>query len=320
MKEIFGKEKNIVIGMIHIYPTAEQVALALGYDSLNKDQLTQVSEFGTETMSEKGILEIETSLIDLAVKDAFILDSVGVDGLIIENYDFGYIALSPEEKSAGLVVPYKTHNHVVKLIEKTIHAVKEVTNKPIGINILTHDPKTNLEVADKNGCQFIQLDSVIGSYVGRKETSPEAMAELKQKYSSVKVLGGVHPKYYERAIKIPDDVNSKEDLKDLFVKKDLLNLIDKTTEYSLVDMVVLTGDISGGHPPKNLKFVRDERPDLFIIAGSGVKVENVETQLKYANGLIVGSAFKEGGLQRGTPVSYGLSKKFMEAVYNSKQT
>ncbi len=54
-------------------------------------------------------------------------------------------------------------------------------------------------------------------------------------------------------------------------------------------------------------------PDRFLFAGSGVTRDNVGSILEYADGCIVGKAFKKEG-KMGNPVEKGRVREFMKKV------
>ena len=309
LKNVFGKEKNVIIGMVHLFPSIEQLKKVHG-EEFSEKELDHFAEYGSVKISESWIKQIEDEVIGHALVDAKTLASVGVDGLIVENYDFGYIVLSEEESKEGLIIPYKTHKPVQDLLFNMVKELQKEVNIPLGANVLTNNPEATYEIAGEAGCQFIQLDSIIGKYKGRKEFPVKKLAELKNYYPELIVFGGVHPKYYETIF--PGSL--KEDEKEDWLKKDLLNLISKVEQYNLADVIVLTGDKTGGEPPKNLEFAKQHKPNLEYIAGSGIKTDSVCDILQYCEGAIVGSAFKQGGVTKNNPVSYKLSKKFMDQV------
>jgi predicted TIM-barrel enzyme len=312
LKNVFKKDTNVILGMIHLYPSKEQIEKVLG-ETISDSQLINISEYGFVEMSEEGISKIEAEVIDIALQDAKTLASVGVDGLIVENYDFGYEALSKAENSFdvqnGIKIPYKTHKPVKNLLHKMVKEIQKQVTIPIGVNVLTNHPLSTYSVAKEAGCQFIQLDCIIGKYNGRFEVPIETLMHLKKHYHDILTLGGVHPKYYERVM--PDWAKDK---KEEWLQNDLLELIGQIEKYNLAEVIVLTGDKTGGEPPKNLAFAKHNKPNLEYIAGSGIKADSVCDILNYCNGAIVGSAFKQGGVTKNNPVSYELSKSFMEQV------
>ena len=72
------------------------------------------------------------------------------------------------------------------------------------------------------------------------------------------------------------------------------------------DAVIITGAIIGDAAPiESLRKIK-EIVSVPVLAGSGVKKENIREQLEIADGCIVGSGLKEGGLIS-NPVSYALT-------------
>ena len=109
-------------------------------------------------------------------------------------------------------------------------------------------------------------------------------------------MGGVWPKYYTP---MPGSILEND-------------LIDAT---KLCDMVVVTGSGTGKETPfdKIIKF-RETIGDFPIIIGAGLNKGNIES-LKYADGAIVGSAFKPGNVTT-SKVSYELVNEFMKKINN----
>ena len=52
---------------------------------------------------------------------------------------------------------------------------------------------------------------------------------------------------------------------------------------------------------------------LPVFAGSGVKAENIKEQMKVADGAIIGSSLKEGGILT-NPIDYDLVKKVLNGL------
>ena len=50
-----------------------------------------------------------------------------------------------------------------------------------------------------------------------------------------------------------------------------------------------------------------------MLAGSGVNAENIHDQLQTADGAIIGSSLKEGGILT-NPISYELVKKVLDGL------
>ena len=51
-----------------------------------------------------------------------------------------------------------------------------------------------------------------------------------------------------------------------------------------------------------------------VFAGSGVKAENIKEQMQIADGAIIGSSLKEGGVLS-NPISYDLAKNVLDHLH-----
>ena len=65
--------------------------------------------------------------------------------------------------------------------------------------------------------------------------------------------------------------------------------------------------------PSELTRVKAQVPDAPVWVGSGATAETAAELLRVADGLIVGSAFEEGGIA-GNPVEADRVRRFMDAV------
>ena len=71
-------------------------------------------------------------------------------------------------------------------------------------------------------------------------------------------------------------------------------------------------------PPLVRSFLAQAEKGTFVIRrvsgeGSGVKAENIKDQLQIADGAIIGSSLKEGGIIS-NPISYDLVKKVLDGL------
>ena len=168
-----------------------------------------------------------------------------------------------------------------------------VTKLKVGINILPNDYKRAMTMANYFGGDFIQLDYVAGSYERSEEFNTEEFLRYRERYPKIKVLGGVWPKYYYPV----KGSNLKNDIKQ--AKK-------------LCDAIVVTGTGTGKETPLDkIKQFRELCGDHPLIVGAGVDINNVQEQMKYADGAIVGSAFKMNK-DTMTLVTREFADKFME--------
>lgn len=208
-----------------------------------------------------------------------------VDGVIIENYGWGY-----EDSNFAF-------DFCFRIIKEITEVVVKNSKIPVGINMLPNDYRKSFRVADEVGCKFIQMDHVYGEFYHCTPIYPHHFRRVREKFSNIAVLGGIHPKYYELINK-----NQQIDVSALEAKK-------------LADAIVVTGKWTGGEADiQDLKTVKLVIGDTPLIVGSGINVNNVAVQLKIANGAIVGTAFKRSGVCKGEPIDTDLVKSLTEEV------
>ena len=140
----------------------------------------------------------------------------------------------------------------------------------IGINIL-RDPYFTFEIAHDHNAKFIQLDSV--QKIDLEERGLNKYEDLRKKYPNICVLGGIGFKY-TRSTGNP-------------------LIVDLEDGKSRCDAIVTSGEGTGIETPiEKLMEYKRLLDDFTLIAGSGVKINNVYEQLNVADGIIVGSFFK----------------------------
>jgi predicted TIM-barrel enzyme len=179
------------------------------------------------------------------------------------------IEILAEEGFSGIIIE-NYHGTIADVIDVYNTAIEMNTELEIGINILPNDYSTAFDLNP----DFVQLDYVSGKYEGRHEFIELDYVDYKNR-KNTSVLGGVWPKYYRPV----ENSNLEYDL----------NLA-----MELCDAIVVTGEGTGKETPldKIIKF-KSYCKDFPLIIGAGVDVNNVKEQLKYANGIIIGSSIKQ---------------------------
>jgi len=211
-------------------------------------------------------------ILDRALSDAKALEEGGVDGVIIENYgDAPYLPgkVGPETVASMAIV--------------TREVVKQLSI-PVGVNVLRSDGEAALAIAATCGASFIRVNVYTGVYVtdqglieGRSHAIMRAKAMLK---ADVKVFADVAVKHAASLAQRP--------------------LIDEaldSVERGLADAIIITGARTGQPPSlKELIELKEALRDVPVIVGSGVNEENVVELLRVADGAIIGTYFKRGGI------------------------
>lgn len=211
-----------------------------------------------------------------AIEEIEIYEEEGIDGIIIENY-------------------HNSPNCVIETLDK----LKEIDTKmKIGVNILPNEFKKSFEIANKFNLDFIQLDYVSGKYFAGYhivEINEEEYITTRNLYPNIKVLGGVWPKYYT-------PVNDSDLIEDL------------NKSLKRCDAVVVTGSGTGKETPlTKIRSFRTSIGNFPLIIGAGLTPDNVIEQMSYADGCIVGSAFKPFS-NTNAMIDRRLVRRFMDEI------
>lgn len=218
------------------------------------------------------------NIVDKAMEEIAIFEEEGLSGIIIENYHS------------------ETHNISAVLAELKVHPTK----LSVGINVLPNEFQIAYDIAEKyEMVDFIQLDYIAGKYGclnNPQVLDADAFIERSMLARPIAVYGGVWPKYYTPHF-------------------DSILSVDLFDGVFLADAIVVTGDATGSETPLDKIIQFNELIDgkVPLIIGAGLNQKNVKEQLQYAQGAIVGSAFKPNGKTR-QMVDRDLVQEFMNQV------
>lgn len=219
--------------------------------------------------------------INKAMNEIKIYEEEGLSGIIIENYH-------------GRI------NQMEQLLD--VLALNPTTLK-VGINVLPCLFEVCYEMCEKYPfIEFMQLDYIAGEYESGFDDfrtiklDTDKLIELSMTSRPVEIYGGVWPKYYEPV-------------------KDSILSVDIFDAVFLGNAVVVTGTATGSETPLDkIKLFKEHiNGEAKLIVGAGLTAQNVKEQLQYADGGIVGSAFKPNGRTR-QMVDRDLVREFMNAV------
>ncbi len=231
------------------------------------------------------------SIIEFALKDARLLQEGGVDGLIVENmWDLPYFVGEnvPPEEIASMAVA-------------TREVIKE-SSVPVGVNIVHNGWRGELSIAVASGAKFMRVCLLAGALVwDTGEFDHGVCAKL------LRMRKFLHAEH----VKLFADVTKKHAV--MFPGIDLKKHAEWLNFY-MADALIVTGTMTGKSPSvEKVKKVREYLPDRPILVGSGVNPSNVRDFFRYADGAIVGTYFKVGGLTQ-NPVELDRVKRLMEEV------
>lgn len=232
-------------------------------------------------------------VLERAVADAKALEGGGIDGLIVEN--FGDAPFCKGRVEA----------HTVAAITLALAAVRDAVRIPVGVNVLRNDSRSAMAIASVIGANFIRVNVHVGAMVtdqGIVEgNAQDTMRYRRELGADVKVLADVMVKH---AAPLGDQP---------------IEQVARDTAYrGLADAVIVTG--SGTGEPANIEGlarIREAVPDVPVLVASGVQEGNVAELLSLADGVIVGTSLKEGGITA-NPVDKTRVAKLMATVKESR--
>ncbi len=214
-----------------------------------------------------------TEIRDHVLRDADTLAHGGVHGLMMEN--FGDVPFYPGRVPA----------HVVAHMTALACAVRERTDLPLGINVLRNDGCAALAIAHAAGANFIRVNVLCGARVADQGLIQGIAHELLRDRHS---LGA-------EEIKILADVDVKHSvaLAERPIEDEVSDVIERGRADAVIASGAGTGKATDPAKAQRIKGVAGETP---VFIGSGITAETIGQFRDCADGFIVGTALKEGGV------------------------
>jgi uncharacterized protein len=217
------------------------------------------------------------AVLDQALSEARILEDCGFDGVIIENgWDIPFVkpdAVGPETVAALAVVTER---------------VREAIDLPVGVNCLANAVRESIAVAAAAGAAFVRANQWANAYIAN-EGLVEGRAGAVARYRHA--IGADH-------VTVWADVQVKLGSHAITADRSLSEQARDAAWFD-ADALIVTGSRLADPPDGNdLRVVREATP-LSVVAGSGVRSDNLPSILQYADAVIVGSALKEGDVWHG---------------------
>ena len=218
------------------------------------------------------------AIIAHAVSEAKAYEKGGLDGIIVENaWDLPF--LRPED------IWYET----VATLSVVTKCVREATRLPVGVNLLANGGEAAIAVAKAAGGSFIRVNQFVNAYVAN-EGFVQGNSARTLRYRSalhaqeIAVFADVHVKHGSHAIVADRPVVEQA----------------RDAEFFDADVTIATGSHTGD--PTSVEEIENIRSGTFlpVIIGSGLSVENASELLAKADGAIVGTSLKEGGVWWGS--------------------
>ena len=217
------------------------------------------------------------AVIRQATHEARVLVDVGFDGLIVENgWDIPFLKpddIGPETPAAMAVAAAE---------------VARAVGVPLGINCLANAVGSSLAVAVAAGAQFVRSNQWVNAYVAN-EGIVEGRAGLMTRYRHA--IGADH-------VTVWADVQVKLGSHAITADRSLTEQARDAAWFD-ADALIVTGTRLGDAPSTaDMQTIR-AATQLPLVAGSGVRTGNLAEIFRYADGAIVGSSIKSGGVWHG---------------------
>jgi uncharacterized protein len=272
---VFPPKENPLHG---IFGNAEKIVVGV----VHSKPLPSSPHYGGESMEK---------VYRFAVEEGLRYAEGGVDGLIVENHwDIPFA--KPED------IGFETAAAMATMVDR----VSREVGIPLGVNVLANGVECALAVAKSTDAVFVRANQWVNAYVAN-EGFVEGAASKATRYRAmiraedVRVFADVHVKHGSHAIVA--DRSLEEQTRDV--------------EFFDADVLIATGQRTGGEPDLRQLEVIKEVADLPVLVGSGVTEGNAERILSIADGAIVASSLKEDG-NWWSPVSIDRVKRLMEVV------
>lgn len=227
-------------------------------------------------------------IIDFTLAEAEQYLENGIDTLIIENmHDIPYLnrEVGPEITASMAIIAYE---------------LKRRFSVNLGIQILAGANQEALASAFCSGADFIRAEAFVFSHVADEGIMNSCAGEL-LRYR--KALGA------ER-VQIITDIKKKHSAHAITADVDIVETA-KAAQFFAADGVIITGESTGKSADlQELKEVK-KAVHIPVLIGSGINEDNLLNYLDYADGLIIGSYFKEDGYWENN-LSNARIKKVME--------
>ncbi len=228
-----------------------------------------------------------STIIQQAVEDAIKLEEAGCDALCIEN--MGDTPLKPV-----MDIPQITALSAISAI------IRREVSLPLGIDAAFNDFKTSLSIAKILNADFVRVPVFVDTVVYFGGTIQPAACECMNYRKdlmgrNIMILADIQVKYTHML------------LPSISLEESAMN-----AAACGADALIVTGSASGDETPIDSIRRIKQLVSIPVIAGSGVNKNNIKEQLKIADGAIIGSALKEGGVLS-NPISLSMTRDLINA-------
>jgi membrane complex biogenesis BtpA family protein len=231
------------------------------------------------------------AIVERAVADARRYVEGGIDGLIVEN-----------EGDIPFLKPDLVGPETVAAMSVVTGAVVEAVSVPVGVLCLANATLQSLAIAKASGARFVRANQWANAYIANEGFVEGSAA------TALRFRAHIHA----RDVVVFADVHVKHGSHSIVADRDIAQQTHDVEAFG-ADVLIATGRRTGDPTqPSEVKEIADSasRP---VIVGSGLDTDNADALLRIADGAIVGSAMKEGGVWW-APVSVERTRAIVDVV------
>jgi membrane complex biogenesis BtpA family protein len=221
-------------------------------------------------------------VLERAAADARSLAQGGVSAILVENFGD-----APYDKNRVAPVTIAAMTRAVLTVKAGVAEIsggEAARALPLGVNVLRNDAGAALAIAAATGAQFIRVNVHIGVSITDQGTIEGEAAR------TLRLRAGIAPWV---AILADLRVKHASPLAERPVEEEAADLVER----GCADAVLLTGGRTGSPPSVGrIEAVRRGAPSTPIWIASGLSEENAAAFREHADGFIVGTHLKEGGV------------------------
>lgn len=226
-----------------------------------------------------------------AARCARALEEAGYDAIVVENFGDAPFFV-------GKVPPV-----TIAAMTACALAVREAApSTALAINVLRNDAEAALSIASCTAARFVRINVHTGARVTDQGIiQGDAAATLRLR----RALGA-------ESVGIWADVDVKHSAP-LGPPRPLAQEVEDTTKRAMADAVLVTGEGTGKSVDlEKLVAVKRAAANVPVLVASGATLETLSSLSAHADGVIVGSALRAGGVPGG-PIEARLAKEFADA-------
>lgn len=207
-----------------------------------------------------------------AATDARVLEEAGFDAVMVEN--FGDRPFFADD------VPKVT----VAAMAVVAAAVGDAVAIPVGINVLRNDALAAVAIAAAAGAALIRVNVLAGTMTTDQGVITGKAAEVARLRAALGWQGEVLADVFVKHASPPSGTSLADAARD-------------TWERAGADALIVTGAATGwGASLQAVREVKAAVPEAPVLVGSGIDPGSIAGFLELADGVIVGTALKAGGI------------------------